>query len=249
MPIKNCSLLFAVAMAASAATVTVTNQNPGNWTDTGSVPTAFAYGPATPPLGQGSLAFNVGPDGDQFNRFVDATDYNGVLLSDVTSLSYSTYQQVYTDGQAVYLSFTLSNGDRIYFEPVYQTGSYSGDPVPNQCIGVTNCAGLNQWQTWDAMAGGWWSNNGFEASNGGPPVFTLADYTLDNPGVTIIGLRLLAGAGAPPWNNFVGYADALTIGVSGLNTTYDFEAVPEPGSIVLLALGFSGVLAVRGRRK
>ncbi|MEK6320344.1 MAG: hypothetical protein AABN33_01540 [Acidobacteriota bacterium] len=36
-------------------------------------------------------------------------------------------------------------------------------------------------------------------------------------------MRIVAGAGAPPLNNFIGNADNVTIGVGGNNTTYDFD--------------------------
>jgi hypothetical protein len=31
------------------------------------------------------------------------------------------------------------------------------------------------------------------------------------------------GYGAPPWTNFIGNVDALTVGVLGVATAYDFE--------------------------
>jgi len=56
------------------------------------------------------------------------------------------------------------------------------------------------------------------------------------PGATIVngdagkgGVRIGAGFGAPIWNNFVGHADALTIGFAGSSATYDFEPLAGAG--------------------
>lgn len=224
----------------------------GNWTVTtsdSSVTSSFVTGPATAPLGIGSAQFQIGPDGNQYIILRDDADIAGTALSALTHLSYSTYQQQYMDGQAVYLSLVLSNGDRTYFEPVYQTGSYSGDAVPNQCAGVTNCAGLDQWQTWNALEGGWWDLNGFNSSNGGPPLFTLADYAAANPTVTIDAIRLVAGGGAGAWDNFEGNADNLTFATASKSMTFDFDpvATPEPGSFAIIFGVLSSLAVVRRR--
>ena len=246
-----CSLLT-LASFASADTIVVSPANMGNWTVTNSdasVTSSFVTGPATPPLGTGSAQFQIGPDGDQYIILRDDADIVGTSIAALTQLSYSTYQQQYVDGQAVYLSLVLSNGDRMYFEPVYQTGTYGGDAVPDQCAGVTNCAGLNQWQTWDALAGGWWDLNGFNSSNGGPPVFTLADFAAANPNLTIDAIRLVAGGGAGAWDNFIGNADNLTFATADKSMTFNFdpESVPEPASLSVLAALLSGLAIKRLR--
>jgi hypothetical protein len=237
-------VLLLSAVFANANIMTVSPGNLGNWSVTttdGSVTSSFVSGPATPPLGTGSLQFQIGADGSQFIILRDDADIVGTSLTDLSALSYSTYQQNYENGQAVYLSLVLSNGDKLFFEPIYQTGTYGGDPVPNQCPGVTNCAGLNQWQTWNALTGGWWANSGFELSAGGPPVFTLADYAADTPGVTISAIRLSAGAGGT-WGDFKGNADALTVGTTSGSTTFDFETgnlVPEPRYTAWFGIGMA----------
>lgn len=249
--ILGCALLCA-SLAAKADVQTITASSLGNWTVTtsdSSVTSSFVTGPATPPLGAGSAQFQIGPDGDSYIILRDDADIAGTPISALTQLAYSTYQQQYLDGQAVYLSLVLSNGDRTYFEPVYQNGGYGGDSVPNQCAGVTNCAGLNQWQTWNALSGGWWDLSGFNGSNGGPPVFTLADFAAANPDLTISAIRLVAGGGAGAWDNFKGNADNLTFATASESKTFDFEAsVPEPSALILLTIMIVGP-AVLGLRK
>jgi hypothetical protein len=225
---------FALAGVAAAATVvvspghldgfTVNNDTCGAAT-TGSVD--FVTGPATPPAGSGSVKLTVGSNGDSYPTLRQG-DYNGTALTSLTAFAYSTYVTHFgTGGQAPYIDLkvdTTGDGvadDTLTFEPIYQTGGYSGDVVPNQGT-VT----LNMWQPWDALYGGWWSDN---AGTSGPPLVTLAHYAALHAGAKIVntstgGVRLAAGCGGAAWVDFVGYADALTIGVNGSSTTYNFEA-------------------------
>jgi hypothetical protein len=250
-----CAYAGVCLATASATTIQVTSGSPENWTFTNSDPSVsqtFVNGPAPAPLGTGSLHVQIGADGDQYTIARNDADVVGTALSAVTALSYSTYESDYVDGQAIYLSLILSNNDRLYFEPVYQTGTYGGDPVPNQCAAVPNCAGLNQWQTWNALAGGWWSNDGYGGSNGGPPNFTLATYAADHSGVTISAIRLVAGGGAGAWDNFDGNVDNLRIATAASDTTWDFEpsaATPEPGTVVLMLGALFGIAVVSRRRQ
>lgn len=190
----------------------------------------FVVGPATPPIGEGSGQWSIGTDGDsgQELRF-GALD--GVPLANVTRLSFWTLVQTDTSGTpvvAVNLSMRIDwNGDgieddRIFFEPEYQH-AYTVD-VPDQGDLLND-----EWQSWDALAGGWWSNNDL---NFGPGVDVglLADYVSAHPGCAVVthtdgsgGTRLNAGYGAPAWSNFVGNADALEIGILGDVFTYDLD--------------------------
>jgi hypothetical protein len=190
----------------------------------------FTSGPADPPSGNGSLKLEVGADSDSSHDAIEfrTGEFTGTKLSDITELKYTTYVENFVNGQAPYLTLVVDkDGDGIsdaglFFEPVYQTGGYSGDAVPNQCVGnETTCAVEGSWQTWDALAGGWWDGTG------GPPLVTLANFIASNPEAQIVnnasglgGVRITAGYGTPPWNDFVGEVDALTIN----GRTFDFEA-------------------------
>jgi hypothetical protein len=223
---------------AEAANITVSPSTLGstNWTqqhgNCGSSPATgsqtFMIGPGTPPVGTGSLQLAVGSNGASFEQAMFG-GLNGVPLSDLRALTYSTYvSQTGSGGQAPYIILRIdwdNNGsvdDLLFFEPVYQTGAYTGEPVPNQGTVATNA-----WQTWNALVGGWWSLN---AGTFGPPLVTLASYAASHPGARIVnsggnsGFSLAAGCGAGAWNNFVGNVDNVTIQVGNAEpNTYNFE--------------------------
>ncbi len=228
--------------ALAAHTVTVWSGAMDGWaittSDGGTPPTTasatFVAGPGTPPLGTGSVQLSVGANGAGAAEIRNA-DYAGTSLADLTGLSYSAYVSVPgSGGQAPYIILAVdldddgASDDLLFFEPVYQDGTYSGDPVPDQGDVTTGA-----WQEWDAAAGGWWSLN---AGTFGPPLVTLDSYVASNPDATLVnqssggGLRIVAGFGAGAWDNFVGNVDAVVVGTTAHTTTYDFEVagVPTP---------------------
>jgi hypothetical protein len=216
----------------------------------------FETGPGTPPLQNGSAEFKTGADGDSF-ALLRNSNYQGVPLSVLTSLSYDTYVTAHNGCVVAYLSLLVDlndNGvfdagdDRIFFEPCYQTGTYGTVLPDNQVIPLQNApigpdgstVRTGEWQHWDALIGGWWSAlDGF----GGPPLTTIASYInrdaahqnakIVNATECLGGVRFSAGAGAPVWDDFEGNIDNFTIGVSGDNITFDFEfenlPIPECG--------------------
>ncbi len=188
-------------------------------------------GPATPPIGSGSarLQINTAAAGWAFGA-----PFVGTPLGNFTALSYNTYRASADAGNnlAVSLQFNVDYDltdssfqyqSRIVFEP-YNT--FPGT--------VTQ----NTWQSWDALAGKWWQAAGgsFPARVANLPVAnicpisspcTLATLlgTYPNLGVhaTLGAVILKAGSGSG-YVGFDGNADNLTIGVSSVDTTYDFEA-------------------------
>lgn len=202
---------------------------------------SFVFGPTGQPLGAGSFEQVTGTDGNDATR-LRTSQFNGVALTDLEGLSYETYVAANGGAQATYVQIRIdrdANGtwdDALFFEPVYQNGGYSmlyGQPnVPNQCGANPNCVSLNEWQSWDLDAGGWWSNLD---SAGGPPLTTIAAYAAQYPGAVLAtdtdSVRMQAGFGAPVWDNFKGNFDKFVIAVkTGTNThttTFDFEPVTE----------------------
>ena len=186
---------------------------------------AFEFGPAVPPIGDGSGEWRVGADADsgQELRF-EVLD--GVLLADITRFGFWTREEAGSATAAVNLSMRVDwnndgiEDDRIYFEPVYQHLSLG---VPDQ-----GALAMNTWQEWDALAGGWWSNN--DPAFTPAAVGTLAAYIAAHPGTKVIhhtdgsgGTRLIAGYGAGAWDGFVGNADAFEVGILGDVITFDLD--------------------------
>ncbi len=200
------------------------------WNDKNDIPTGspgeLVAGPATPPLGTGSV--RLGPLTDNGataagHSTIATNKYFGTALSNLTSLSYSTFQPGPTLAIAVqfdvrYRTADTAYGGRLVFEP-YQNGA------------VTVGSG---WQNWSPLAGIWWASKTNAAGTGGAQVVALpagncaqaspctwAQINAAFPAAAIYG-RFLLKAGSN-WNGFDGNADNLTVGVSGVNTTYDFE--------------------------
>jgi len=262
-------LAATVGISGNSASAAITNVSPGNpsgWSfystdasgviNTGAATGTFVNGPGSPPLGTGSFNFQTAPgQGDGSGQLRNAI-FVGTKLSALTALSYSTYYTVKGADQVPYLTLyvdTNNDGikdDRLFFEPEYSSGLYgNGDPNPQP--GIT----ANVWQTWDALNGRWYSENG----PGGPGANTvslaqyiaahpLAALAVDGQGGTV---RLTSGF-TSPGDNFNTYVDNFTIGVTGDVRTFDFELagpVPEPATLTLWSLGALGLAAARLRRR
>jgi hypothetical protein len=222
--------MLAFASTASAATVVVHPFSMDGWItqQSGTATVGFVAGPGTPPAGDGSVELRVGSDGNSAAQ-VRNGDYAGTLLSDLTTLTYNTYvQQDGLGGQAPYILLNVDldgNGttdDLLFFEPVYQNSVFFTNDQGPLLVGV--------WQDWNALDGGWWSVNGTAGATPGTGVKSLEDYIAAEPDAAVASgpaLRVVTGFGAGAWDNFVGNADAVTVGVNGSDTTYDFE--PDSG--------------------
>ena len=245
--VKSVVTVLFLATSVSAATTVVTPSNPGNWVSTeealcrGSDPyqgsATYVTGPGSPPAGIGSLQMSVGALGDSSPRMF-LKQFTGTRLDALTTLQYSTYVQAYQGSQDIYLRLYLDTDgnttvdDSILFEPAYQTAASGNPALPDQGAIATGT-----WQTWNALTGGWWSNNGFCSANPGTGVQSIATYLGCFPNARIMdvdatrgGVSLQAGCGGPTdWGGFIGNTDALVIGVSSSDTTFDFE--PDTASV------------------
>jgi hypothetical protein len=175
----------------------------------------FRNGPATPPLGSGSLELTTPTGADKITAF--NYDHVGTPLRDINALGYSTYrttgsaQQVAAMNIEVDVNGTAPGGfTTLVFEPVYNTTQGA----------VVN----NQWQTWDAYSGGnaiWWSSNPITSAPNRDTFVSWNTIVAANPDAVIVGgFGINQGSGNPALTTAV---DALKIGANSNTTTYDFE--------------------------
>lgn len=184
---------------------------------------SFVAGPGTPPLGIGSARLTVDSTG---RHAIGTQAYAGTRLADITRLTYHTYGNVPTLANSLQFDVDSDLSDintafqgRLVFEP-YLNGTVNA----------------NTWQSWDTLAGVWWGSTGSGtrpvtvACPQSSPCTTAQLLTLfPNVGVRYVGPgdpangRLIFRAGGPWTGGFTGSVDAVTIGINGADTTYDFE--------------------------
>jgi hypothetical protein len=228
IPIVLAVMVFIAAfLPAGLAAQTTVDENNTDWlvgAETGTPVAEYAMGPGTPPLGSGSVHFQLpaSPDGGAVGQATGA--YNGTRLADFTVLTYSTYQN--TSPQAIALQFNVDYDDtdastvwqgRLVFEPLTAGTVMTGT-----------------WQSWNAMSGTWWSTG--TPVVGGSPVAAACPQAAPCPWATILStypdaavhstlgsVLLKAGSGWPAgWD---GHADALRIATAASDVTYDFETI------------------------
>ncbi len=183
-------------------------------------------GPATPPMGAGSARLFTGTNGEQSAQLRNSS-WAGTRMDALTSLKYSTYATSWNGQQLPYLTIWVdtdgdsSMDDRLWFEPDFSSaGAGNGNPNPQPP------AALNTWQTWDCLAGMWYSDT---VAGPGSSAITLAAYLQVKPNATIVnasgslgGIRVASGF-ASPGDVFDAYVDAFTIGTAASTAIYNFE--------------------------
>ena len=202
---------------ALAVDYTVTPSNMGSWSiqKTGDASGTFVTGPATAPLGSGSARLFSGTNGSQ-EASLNTNAYNNIDLSNITTLQYAAYGANNIGGSVtepyLFIDVMTSGGaDSLRFDP-------NGQSVNSQ---------LDTWQTWDAENGTW-------TSNLCPLTGTLPDYVncivaRYGSGISITGLKFQLGP-ASQSDVLDGNVDNVTIGISHVETTYDFN--PDgPGTV------------------
>lgn len=222
--------LGVAALPAQAATTEVVTESDvtrqaentpptDNWvlyTRAGTPATAgvFVDGPATPPLGGGSLQLTTATGAEKV--FLFNFDHVGTDLGDVDDISYSTYRTAGNLQQVAALNLQVDfNGPDVaggfttlVFEPVYNTAQ--GAVVSGE------------WQDWDADGSGiWWSTQPINGVCAFTCYVPWEDIVAANPDAFILGgVGVNQGSGNP---GLVSNVDAFTFDES----TYDFERIRD----------------------
>lgn len=204
------------------ARVVVSEVDGVGWSYLEEVPNGFGFyelGPGMVPQGRGAAWLFVDPNG---RMLLGTQQFPGLRFDEITNLEYSTYRTLPETG-AVTLSlqfnvdYDLTDGDtgwqgRLVYEPYY-----------------TEMVESDVWQTWDPLAGVWWGSG--SPGNSMCPISapcTWAEILTNWPdaGVQTGDLSgVLFKAGGPWTSGFFGGVDALTLGILGTDTVYDFEEV------------------------
>ncbi len=218
-------------LSASAATpLVVSPSHMYGWTfaqeDTATGSGSLVNGPGQPPLGSGSAELRVDSTG---REVLASTAYNGTKLRDITTLRYSTYRQSGDAALAPSLSFDVDT-DATVASSAYE-GRLTYEPY------FTHTVSTGTWQTWDTMedtgTGNWWFSRspGSDKCPQSNPC-TWAELTTDFPNAAILPTGALYIKAGQWTGGFVGNIDNFTLGMSGTDTTYDFEGTdPPPPSV------------------
>lgn len=223
---------------------------------------AFVNGPATPPLGPGSLQVSTGANlatpsplyGTVGGKvYLQTNSLVGQSLSNLTNLSYSTYSP---DSLAPYVTITVNafggstRDTTLVFDPANQGLS---TPVVN-----------DTWQTWNALSSNaqWYCETGSEApsicqGDTSSGFFNLSTFLQEYPNTEIVewyppgpytyesqtgyvgggDFAIVVGdaAGDPGWVNESFYIDNVTIGTETNTQIFGYErgrVIYTPSGIV-----------------
>ncbi len=217
-------LLTHGSVSAQDKIVTVKPSAPNGWSFASGTPAGagqFVPGPASPPLGAGSAQMAFTTKGDYS---LVTTAFAGTRLQAISRLTFSTYLSGTAGLQppAHYLKFDIdydvTDGNvqaqgKLVFTP-------DKGPVASQ---------MNVWQSWDALANtrAWWATSapGTEhCTERAPCTWHEVVECWPNAAISVgngqLLFRTIFDAAKMPFSYQV---DAFTLGIDGINTTFDFE--------------------------
>ncbi|MAI80696.1 MAG: hypothetical protein CL917_17275 [Deltaproteobacteria bacterium] len=171
---------------------------------------------------------------------VDAYGKAASILTDASlQIEYSFYKGLAGDLNAYAapaIRLTLNNptalGDgygSLVYEPYWQ---------PNPMVTVPTDEWISQIIT--STSGLFWWDGGFGQPNsfGGPPLRTLADWAVTFDGDFTDADLLALSVGVGSYNQGqTGYFDDVSLSYTGYDKRYNFEAIPEPSTALLVSLG------------
>ena len=190
-----------------------------------------------PTSSQGSLQMSTTGSGSHWSVYNE--DWAGTLLSNLTSLSYTTN----TNDSSNVLDPTL--------QLVINPGNTTSGPDQGVTYSTVNFEPYNQstpvvngtWQTWDVTSGVVWGSHLTGAPQSGP--ISWSTFLSDYPNAVILGASAGGGVGVnvgSGWGAVTGNVGDFTIGTSAGATTYTFDTsapttatstTPASSSIVL----------------
>jgi hypothetical protein len=186
-------------------------------------------GPATPPLGNSSAQFTLGPGPATGRVDIWANQFADTPLRSITSMGYSTFLGP-TEPSSSSPVYTLP----IFATPGGATSTFTTLSFEPDLQGVAVGAG---WSTWNVLTGQWIASNANLSSEipGGcqrPTPCTLSQITAAfpdaalhgvDPATGIGGVGLLLGTTVGPATSA---ANDWSFGVNGVTTVFDFHTGP-----------------------
>jgi Subtilisin-like serine proteases len=193
-------------------------------------------GPTGQPLGSGSAFLSTPAASD--GKALILQGYAGTRFDAISELRYSTFRQSADAGHNLAIALQV-NAD---YDLTDQSVGYQGRLVYEPYQSAPGTVLDTTWQSWDAKAGKWWGTKA-SVPRGGVLVAnpcvqatpcTWAQLLAAFPDV---GIHATYGAvvlkAGSSWPGFSGNVDALSIGVNGTTTTFDFErTAPVTGPVL-----------------
>ena len=206
----------------TSSTVLISNVNSQGWAffNEGAVGSgSFVNGPAPAPLGVGSAQLVIDSNG---RHNIGRVGNFGQRLDQITQLSYSSHQVSGNPAAAISLQLQVD------YDVTDANNAFQGRLVfePYQTPG--NAVQQNTWQSWSAINGRWWASGAPGNTVCGQATPCSWGQLLANwPNLGIHSNPVLGAiifrAGGPNGSPFTGSVDNFTLGINGVNTTYNFD--------------------------
>ena len=213
------------------------------------------YFNSTGSSGKADIEYFFDPQNSGGNFVPNQLNPNSILgtLNQLTHLSYEWYRAS---------SSTAPN----HLHPVLRLGILRVNQDNTFALGYLvfervyngfGAAPINSWQSDDIVSNNYklWATVSLGFGNPNDNINqvlkTIPDWVsaANAVGATLFVISVNAGIGSG-WNGtFEGAVDNITFGFGGNYTTYNFEVVPEPASMLALGSGLIGLLGLRRRKR